>query len=29
LDKMTEEYFDSKDLYLYNKLIQKAKHTIN
>lgn len=25
LDKLTKDYFDSKDLYLYNKLIQKAK----
>lgn len=29
LDKFTEDYFDSKDLYLYNKLIQKAKQNIN
>lgn len=25
LDKFTNEYFDSRDLYLYNKIIEKAK----
>jgi 8-oxo-dGTP pyrophosphatase MutT (NUDIX family) len=25
LDKLTEDYFDKKDLYLYNKIIQKAE----
>lgn len=29
LDKLTEDYYDSKDLYLYNKLILKAKQIIN
>ena len=28
LDTFTEAYYDSKDLYLYNKLIQKAKQII-
>jgi 8-oxo-dGTP pyrophosphatase MutT (NUDIX family) len=28
LDKFTEDYFDDKDVYLYNKLIQRAKHII-
>jgi 8-oxo-dGTP pyrophosphatase MutT (NUDIX family) len=28
LDKFNEDYFDSKDVYLYNKLIQRAKHII-
>ena len=29
LDKFTENYFDDKDLYLYNKLIQRAKQINN
>ncbi|MGK0468347.1 MAG: 8-oxo-dGTP pyrophosphatase MutT (NUDIX family) [Clostridium sp.] len=28
MDKFTEDYFDDKDVYLYNKLIQRAKHII-
>ncbi|MGH4117910.1 NUDIX hydrolase [Clostridium sp.] len=26
LDKFTEDYFDAKDVYLYNKIIHRAKH---
>jgi 8-oxo-dGTP pyrophosphatase MutT (NUDIX family) len=29
LDKFTEDYFDDKDVYLYNKLIQRAKQMNN
>lgn len=28
VDKFTEDYFDDKDVYLYNKLIHRAKHII-